>query len=334
MGCPRVEDLHPAQCRNRVSTTTTARVSTACGALLDARHQTANAAAVDPALLAHLLTFQHRILRLLDPAFTVNTSSAGEPTTVDRYFTDLRFIVNLICLTWPVAQPMAVSAAQAAAIDGHVEERRHAIRHADRTHSKTQQHAIYDKPPMDSLACGSLLALADHLLNVEDLGTTVRQLGHLIGGKPSANWAAHFLHARAYCSPGPRTTFQRSWPSNGRSITCQHRPPSPSATCAAAVVLVQYAEQCTIEDAAALLCLPAEPVRTAYERASTWARYHPDGAALPQALQSLAAHLGQSPAKVDYGARRRALADWLIPPDDWQHTVEQLQRTSNTAQRQ
>jgi hypothetical protein len=102
----------------------------------------------------------------------------------------------------------------------------------------------------------------------------------------------------------------------------------------AAVVLVQYAEQCTIEDAAALLGLPAEPVQTAYGQASAWARYHPDGAALPLSLQNLAAHLGHLPAKVNYGAHRRTLADWRIPPSDWQHTVEQLQRTSNTTQQQ
>jgi hypothetical protein len=381
VGCARLQDLHPAQCRNRIPATTTARISTACGAWLDADHEPSTTDAVEPALLAHLLSFQHRILHLLDPTLTAITTSAGEPTTVDRYFTDLRFIANLICLTWPGAQPMAMSAAQAAAIDGHVRQRRHAIRHADRIHSKTQQHAIYDKPPADSLTCGSLLALADHLVNVDDSSTTSRLLSHLIGGNPTANWAAHFLHDQAYCSPGlraaaePHIAVYRRRSRTGRppqpdsrprllhrqallhtagpfGYTHEHVPaflpapwqqqylPAPNTIAVrhlrrvAAVVLVQYAEQCTIEDAAALLRLPAKPVLTAYKHVSTWARHHPDGAALALSLRTLAAHLGHLPAKVNYGARRLALTDWLIPPDDWQHIVERLQRMSNTTQRQ
>jgi hypothetical protein len=446
VGCPRVEDLHPAQCRNRVTATRTARVSTACGARLDSGRGPTTTSAVDPALLGNLLTFQHRILRLLDPALTADTSSAGQPTTADRHFTDLRLIANLICLTWPAAQSLAFSAPQAAAIDGHVDERRHAIRHADRHHTKTQQHTIYDKPPTDSLACGSLLALADHLLNPDDTGITDRRLGQLIGGKPTANWAAHFLRNRNYCSPGLRTaaephvavyrprdqTGRPPLPGSRTAITNRQRrtraeprpkppsrkspipkpppaqkppppPPKPAAarkparapaprtvlprkpvtpkphpapsppallradgpfgythehvpafltaswqqrylpaptTIAgrylrrvAAVVLVQYAEQCTIEDAAALLCLPAEPVRTAYGQASTWARYHPDGAALPLSLQNLAAHLGHPQRR-----STTVLAGERWPTGeshpDWQHTVEQLHRTSNTTQRQ
>lgn len=64
------------------------------------------------------------------------------------------------------------------------------------------------------------------------------------------------------------------------------------------------------------------------------ARHHRDGSALRTSLQNLAAHLSELPTKVNYGARRRALADWLIPPEDWHHIVEQLQRASNTTQRQ
>jgi len=62
---------------------------------------------------------QQRILDLLDPAGPDHTTTFEMPTPVSRYFTDLRLLANVICATWPVVRPLAVSTDLANELDAH-----------------------------------------------------------------------------------------------------------------------------------------------------------------------------------------------------------------------
>lgn len=416
--CPRVEDLHPTQCRNRLPQPDAARNTiVACGARLDTTATGNNGE--DTTLLTETLALQERLLRMLTPGETASTLTFGEPTTVDRYFTDLRLITNLICRTWPAAQPLATSTAQSNAIDAHVTEQRRLIDYATHNHRKTQPHTIYDKPPADSAASASLFAITDRILTSNDPASGGHYLGQLISGATTATWATHYIRAQSYYSPGlqaavephiaayrprervtrpprpdrqprlpttprpprpPRAPHEQPPPRPARTLRAKPpsrtiiatsiRPPSPLPPAdrppgftyqdvpayltdhwhqhhlgapvtiatrhlrrATATALVQYAEQCTIDHAAHLLGIPLEPVCTSYENVNAWITRHPDGHRFATALHDLALHLGTTQQKTNYGARRLALADWLMPDDDWRSLVDQLHQTSNSTQK-
>jgi hypothetical protein len=214
VGCPAQSALHPAQCRNYI--TGRGWRAAACGARLDQ-----NVAAVVPP--RHLLTLQRRLVRLLDPQESPATISCGAATNAGRYFIDLRFLTNLICVTWPTARGWAATSADAAAVDQHVAERRDRIEQTRLRRRKARPHDHYDRPPADSYACASLLAFADRVLNAEATAAS-ELLSQLIGGPATAGWALHFLSAHPYCSPGmqaaaePHVTAYRRRPRTGRPV--------------------------------------------------------------------------------------------------------------------
>jgi hypothetical protein len=164
------------------------------------------------------LALQQRILDLLDPAGPDHTTTAGEPTPVSRYFTDLRLLANLVCATWPAARPLAISPAFADPVDTHATERQDLI--ADLTQHKelVARHTIYDRPPPASAPCAGLIAIADRILT----GHHNDLLGELTDGPDGQRWAEHFIHAEPYCSPGlvaaaaPHVARYRKPPPNGR----------------------------------------------------------------------------------------------------------------------
>lgn len=99
---------------------------------------------------------------------------------------------------------------------------------------------------------------------------------------------------------------------------------------AAALVLVQLTTPCRVADAAEFLAIPDEPARHAYGEVASWVRHTQHGAALLDALHTLADQLDAAARDpdglVDYHRRRTALARWRIPPDDWQQITDQLRR--------
>jgi hypothetical protein len=155
--CATAEELHPAQCRNQIGRTTagptlrgSARV--ACRHRLDHPDGPDADGTVDAAPTSAvgmvpdaLIGLQQRILDLLDPGGADHTTTFEMPTPVSRYFTDLRLLANVICATWPVARPLAVSNDLADELDAHVAERRDLI--ADMTQHKEMvaRHTIYDR---------------------------------------------------------------------------------------------------------------------------------------------------------------------------------------------
>ena len=225
--CARADGLHPAQCRNQIGRKTagptlrgSARV--ACGHRLDHSDAdgTVDAAPTSAMGIVHdaLIGLQQRILDLLDPAGPDHTTTFGMPTPVSRYFTDLRLLANVICATWPVARPLAVSNDLASELDAHVAERRDLI--ADMTQHKEMvaRHTIYDRPPTGSAAAAGLLAIAERIL----AGHHHDALGELTDGPDGQRWAEHFIRAELHCSPGlvaaaaPHVARYRKRPPNGR----------------------------------------------------------------------------------------------------------------------
>jgi len=154
-----------------------------------------------------LIGLQQRILDLLDPAGPDHTTTFGMPTPVSRYFTDLRLLANVICATWPVARPLAVSNDLASELDAHVAERRDLI--ADMTQHKEMvaRHTIYDRPPTGSAAAAGLLAIAERIL----AGHHHDALGELTDGPDGQRWAEHFSGADPR-RPPPR----RAWRAHRR----------------------------------------------------------------------------------------------------------------------
>jgi len=190
--------MHPAQCRNRVPGARNRRPP-ACGAALDTpKHPVSG---VDSSTLQDLLRLQQRLLLLLHHDGPAGAATFGEPAPAGRYFTDLRLIASLICVTWPAARPLSL-AALAQPLDDYVAQQRQLIEHARQTKAKILRHAIYDKPPAGSVACAGLLFVADQILTT-DQDHNGDRLGELIAGPVVKNWAAHFIR--------PKTTAQKGY---------------------------------------------------------------------------------------------------------------------------
>jgi hypothetical protein len=204
--CDRTDGLHPAQCRNQLTSSTTGRVP--CGHRLDQtghddpdRLNPQQLVVSQPIQLdEQLLQLQERILILLDPAGPDHAITFGQPTTASRYFTDLRLLANLVCATWPTASRLAPSSALAERLDAHVAERRVRIADMEQHNDKIARQTIYDQPPAETAATAALIAVADRILtgqsNVPGL------LGALTDGPDGRRWATHFIRAEAHCSPG------------------------------------------------------------------------------------------------------------------------------------
>lgn len=221
--CAKAEGLHPTQCRNQVghSRPLAAWIRIACGHRLDQTDDPDpnDALTASPGLVVDaLMALQQRILGLLDPTGPGHTNTFGAPTPVSRYFTDLRLLANLICATWPIARPSAISPVFADHLDTHVTERRGLIANMAQRDGKIARHTIYDRPPAASASCASLIAIADGILagHHQDL------LAELIDGPDGQRWAEHFIRAERYCSPGlataaaPHVARYRKRPANGR----------------------------------------------------------------------------------------------------------------------
>jgi len=103
---------------------------------------------------------------------------------------------------------------------------------------------------------------------------------------------------------------------------------------AAAVALVQLAENCDITQAAALLQLPAGAARNACRKLRARIRHADDGPAILASIRALAGDLDSRTDLVDYGQRRTALATWRINLGDWRTIVSGLRSRENRLQRE
>lgn len=246
-----VAGMHPAACR-----APTADRRKACPGRFDDQAATAPTTA-DPAILQPLLDHQARFNSLLatrDPRETVATS-CGRPVTAAQYFADLQAASNMLAtvalhptLADPALPPMPglerfytelrLFAADPArrALDPLLK---------DHTYGRFgSQTAI----PLDSAACGCLLALADGLLNAPDTNAAADRLAVLFGnvdlsrcqpnlerwtrpeaptspGMKSAIGEARQLTVQAFSTPNaPTPRLGRRWRELRLALTCGVNP--------------------------------------------------------------------------------------------------------------
>lgn len=360
---PRGQDatLHPVQCRAPARPDGTGRRWThpACGARLDCPASDPAATDHDELPLGGLLGFQQRLICLLHPDGPTSTVNAGLPATVGQYFLDLRLLAGLIRISWPQARHLAERWIAVDTIDDHIDRQRQQVAGQPRA----GRH--YDKPPPDALACGSLLALADQLLALDDPAAVRERLGPLIARcSRRAPWVGHFLSAEAHCSDGLRTAIatqvHAAHAVAPRPRPPKRYPPSPRAhrfgrqhipqlapvdwydrhlrhlagvdphllRRVVPLKLIGLVEGGSVLAAGQVLGLSYGRVTYAMRQVHRWARHAANADKLRRAVEALADELDDTANLVDYGRRRDTLATWSIPWDAWSELVAELrQRT-------
>jgi TniQ len=169
---PRLHDatLNPAQCRTTIGLGAHWRGQSACGARLDLpppASSTASGYREDPTL-ERLLAVQHKLIGLLGSDGPIEIISAGRPATAAQYFLDLRLLVGLIGVSWPEARPLVEPWMRLDAIDSHLDQQRRQAVAERQKGRRTPDLVVHDRPPVEPAVCGSLLALADQILALDD----------------------------------------------------------------------------------------------------------------------------------------------------------------------
>src|SRR6266702_7505541 len=224
---PADASLHPAACRNPLAPPGRRRPSP-CGHRLDSpvRAHAHGDHHRDP-----VLRLRQRQLNLLHPNGPTTTRSVGAPTTLARYFVDLRILTCLIAASWPAARHLVANSAHANLINRHIRDTRRAIEVIRRSDRAVRELALYDRPPLPADACAALLTLADHITASTDPDTTGHLLRPMVAAAPTIrNWTRQFLAGDGYCSPG---TTNRSRPGSRRHA--HHRTDRPAAPARAAL---------------------------------------------------------------------------------------------------
>ncbi len=363
---PRLHDstLHPTQCRTTIGAGAHWRAQSVCGARLDSSTRPTTAGRQDPAL-EPLLVVQHKLLGLLAPGGPPETSSVGQPTTVAQYFLDLRLLVGLLCASWPEGRQAAESWIRVEAIDGHLQrQRQQAADRLQQGRKLSHRLVVGDRPPVESAACGSLLALADQLLALDDPVDTQQRLDPLLArASTHSPWVRHLLHVEANCSPGLRTAIGphvrtlrdtigphaasssgRSRPAPDHAFGPQHIPQYLPADWYdrhfndltginprhlrrfASITLMQMAAGRSRPAAARQLGLPPGRASATSYRVQRWARDSANSTRLRAALEALAGELDATSDLIDYRQRRHALTAWSIPTDNWHQLIADVKQ--------
>ena len=192
-----VPALHPTQCRNRTASGQR-RIPTVCGHRLD--HTTPGTPPANP-----LLRIQERILRLLDRDQPDHATTFGQPATAAEYFTDVRLLASLVNITWPAAAPLLHEPVLREAVNRHVTSRRQTIAAMRASGKQPRSHAIFDRPPTDSLASAALLFLLD---TIAAHATAADILTALLAQEAATPWTPHFFIAEPHCSAGLRAAIE------------------------------------------------------------------------------------------------------------------------------
>lgn len=352
----RARPLHPAQCRAPIDSARGLSFPKCCGARLDLH--TPAARPVSP----ELITLQEKILGLLLPNGAAQTTSAGLPTTPDRYFTDLQALTLLICSTWPAARGFSPTETAARAIDQHIDSLH--TRAAERQSRMPARPAriTFDAPPPDAAASAGLAHIADRVL-VSGGPDTVRE--HLRDLLPTSTreasrtpWGLRVSRATSPCSEGLTTAYApllRAFTKAGgqpqarREPTIQPRRWGPQHIPAflpkdwydrhftpivgvnplflrrtAVLRLVQMV-------AAGFLGIAASPaaqqgrIYSGAGHVHSTAKKQHDPHSFETALANLVTDLDDlATVLIDYQRRRKALRTWAIDEDSWQNLVCRL----------
>ncbi|MFJ8664214.1 hypothetical protein [Streptomyces sp. NPDC093600] len=198
---PWDEELHPTQCRTTTAPRTVGRLQPACGAQLAEPDGALSGELPDVRTLEHLLGLQQRLQDLLDPVGPAMTPCVGWLIPAADYFADLRALLGLVFLSWPVARPFAATAALAEALD-HDAEQRHARATVLRgSPGKKRSSRPYTDPPLDPLLMGAVLGIAERLLDADDEEQARERMLPLIHQASDVDYALSFyLRRKAWIS--------------------------------------------------------------------------------------------------------------------------------------
>jgi hypothetical protein len=366
---PRLQDatLHPAQCRTTIGAGHW-RALSACGARLDVpAPSTAAARQADP-WLARLLAVQRKLLGLLRPDGPSHAVSAGRPAVPGKYFLDLRLLVGLLRVAWPEARRFAEPPALADVVDTDLENQQ------ERTDQRQQgrrrpEGSLYSAPPLDAGVCGSLLALADQLLAVDDPLAARERLEPLLAHATTRWTGRHLLNAEAHCSDGLRAVIAPEVRLVGRPRRTGRKPGDyrpPSRRCRfgpqhipqylpddwferhfhrlaginpclvrrfAPIRLIQMIAGGSLETAAALLGVPRGRHQYASLMVARWTQEATTARRFSDGLEALASELDNTGGLVDYRRRREFLRSWSIPQADWRKLAAELSRRESPRDR-
>ena len=100
----------------------------------------------------------------------------------------------------------------------------------------------------------------------------------------------------------------------------------------AAVRLIQMSSGGSYTTAGEQLGIPAGSVGNSVHHVRVWTRDPANSERFTAAVRSYADHLNNSPSLVDYARRRARLADWIIPPGDWEQLFAQIAATRGLKQ--
>ncbi|WP_281275871.1 DUF6193 family natural product biosynthesis protein [Thermomonospora umbrina] len=160
------EVLHPAQCRSSDpdADRDSRNSRPCCGFRLDSTP----AQIIDPSLREGLLALQRRLLNILladSPDLPIVFGRPGEP---ERYLADLRLLMILITQTWPLARNLDRPALMNELMDQHVETCNPRTQMTAPGSDKPERRPLSDIPPSGVLACATVIAIADQLLQHPD----------------------------------------------------------------------------------------------------------------------------------------------------------------------
>ena len=346
---PRLGDtgLHPAQCRSTVRPQGRwAPQSPACGTRLDISATLGSH--LTPDSLSRVLDQQRQLLAALRPDGGVSETAARDLTG------DLIAVAILIKMSWPSGQDL-VFADLRATIGNDAEHARQAVRHKPPSHAGTLRSLR--QPPADPLACAGLMVAADLILSREsrDLRDAIApMLAYLSACEPGA---LYLLRSRTACSAALHAAMRSQRGGFYRASRTLSRPGAPPARLflpqhvpaflphglydrhmgdlggisakllrrAACFKLFELANGGTWADAAECFQIPPSTARSTLTFVRRWTTQNLS--LFEDAVESIAREMESSTDLADYQSRRRVMANWAIPPADWQALVLELTAT-------
>jgi hypothetical protein len=325
---PNVGALHPTQCRQS-NPDVLGQGSPLCGASLLQLPE-----AETPGPTVAQLETQRRILTCLGPEIT--------PEAAGTFFTDLRLIITLLRTGWPNDQQL---------IDSGTREL------VGEYFRLCAEHNVYDQPPGDAATTAALLSAANTVLDdrarQEELVRCIRETRV---GRPSREpWVTVLARHASSCSPQVRETFEPLSYTFRRFGRYGPRYPASAPICRyyrpeyvpaflenrwyadhlatfsfpahqigamrryAAARLVQWVIGSSPSEAASYLGLPPDKATAKFPKGE---RQRVD-----RALNAIVRDIELAPAAINYRARRSALDNWCLSPEDWERFIRYLRPT-------
>lgn len=329
---PNSDPLHPAVCRARPTGS-----AALCGSRID---QQATRTCPDP-----LLALQGRLDRILHDDDR-DLHSLGVPVTPAQYLRDLRAVAVLLQLADHRPPTLTLPAEFTDALTAHLDAR--AERRATRPENDRTDRT-WTEPPTDTRVLAALLHQAATMLDLptpEDARDGLPPLVEVANERERLAWGRLRSAAQPsdglfrYFAPGRAGTFSvhmlRAICPVALTITSDHVPayldrqryerwfatfdPTEQRNIRRAVpiAIVQLAEDCNLEAAAARLGIPRVSAQAALIRAGRACKRTGRDDEFRRLIATTAEDLQAHP--INYGHRRRALgADWQIPDEDWEH---------------